>query len=152
VIFEVDDGDLFDAPVQAVLNPVNTEGAMGAGLALEFRGRYPKMYDEYRDVCMRRMLDIGTLHWWHTGEAQPKFVVNFPTKRRWREPSRLEWIDAGLETLRAQVEARDVESLAIPALGCGLGGLQWDKVRAKIFKQFRSLVTVEVRLYPPKIT
>lgn len=149
MIVEVDHGDLFGAPVQAILNPVNTEGAMGAGLALEFRRRYPKMYDEYREVCLRRMLEIGTLHWWHTGDAQPKFVVNFPTKRQWREASRLEWIDAGLRTLRTQVVTRNVESLAIPALGCGLGGLPWVQVRTKIYERFRSLIAVDVHVYPP---
>lgn len=150
MIIEVDSGDLFDASAEALINPVNTEGAMGAGLALTFRARYPAMFREYAEVCQRRMLEVGTLHWWHTGEPQPRFVVNFPTKKRWREPSQLIWIDAGLQTLRAQVEARSIESLAMPALGCGLGGLPWDKVRAKIHQRLRSLVDVDVFLYPPR--
>lgn len=150
MIIEVGAGDLFTSAAEALINPVNTEGTMGAGLALKFRERYPAMCQEYIEVCKRRMLEVGTLHWWHTGETNPKFVVNFPTKRLWREPSRLEWIDAGLETLCAQVKARNVESLALPALGCGLGGLPWDKVRAKIYKRLRSLVGIEVYLYPPR--
>jgi O-acetyl-ADP-ribose deacetylase (regulator of RNase III) len=150
VIIEVTTGDLFTSSADALINPVNTEGAMGAGLALKFRAAYPEMFGEYLEVCKRRMLEVGTLHWWHTGGTEPRFVVNFPTKKLWREPSRLEWIDRGLQTLRAQVEARNVESLAIPALGCGLGGLPWDKVRDKIFLRLRPLIGVDVFLYPPR--
>jgi O-acetyl-ADP-ribose deacetylase (regulator of RNase III) len=150
VIIEVTTGDLFTSAAEALINPVNTEGAMGAGLALQFRAAYPAMFQEYLEVCSRRMLEVGTLHWWHTGNTEPRFIVNFPTKKLWREPSRLEWIDAGLQTLRAQVEARSVESVALPALGCGLGGLPWDKVRAKIHLRLRSLVGVDVYVYPPR--
>lgn len=150
MITEVTSGDLFSSAAEALVNPVNTEGAMGAGLALTFRAKYPAMFQEYLVVCQRRMLEVGTLHWWRTGTTNPKFVINFPTKRQWREPSQLEWIDAGLQTLRAQVEARTIESVALPALGCGLGGLPWAKVRAKIFLRLRPLVDVDVYVYPPR--
>jgi O-acetyl-ADP-ribose deacetylase (regulator of RNase III) len=149
VITEVTDRGLFDVTAEALVNPVNTQGAMGAGLALTFRKQYPKMFEEYRQVCERRMLDIGVLHWWQTGEPAPRFVVNFPTKRQWREPSRLSWIDTGLVTLRQQVEDRQIMSVAIPALGCGLGGLSWDGVRAKILEHFRFLY-IDVFVFPPR--
>jgi O-acetyl-ADP-ribose deacetylase (regulator of RNase III) len=148
VIIEVESGSLFDATVQALVNPVNTEGTMGAGLALEFRQRYPDMCREYAEVCRRRMLDVGTLHWWHTGSTDRRFIINFPVKRLWQEPSKLIWIDAGLQTLCTQVELRDIRSLALPALGCEDGGLAWRNVRQKIFEHLRSL-PVDVYLYPP---
>jgi O-acetyl-ADP-ribose deacetylase (regulator of RNase III) len=150
MIVEVTTGDLFTSAAEALINPVNTEGAMGAGLALTFRSRYPAMYQEYLEVCKRHMLEVGTLHWWPTGATEPRFVVNFPTKKLWKEPSRLEWIDAGLQTLRTQVEARNVESVAIPALGCGLGGLKWDAVRRKIRERLRPLAGVDIFIYPPR--
>lgn len=149
VIIQVRTGDLFTSAAEVLVNPVNTEGTMGAGLALKFRERYPAMHQEYIEVCKRRMLEVGMLHWWPTGSANPRFIVNFPTKKLWKEPSQLQWIDAGLQTLCAQMEARSIESLAIPALGCGLGGLPWKKVRAKMYERLRPLVGVEVYLYPP---
>jgi O-acetyl-ADP-ribose deacetylase (regulator of RNase III) len=150
VIDEIKSGDLFKAQTEALVNPVNTEGVMGAGLAREFRRRYPVMYQEYAQICKRRMLYIGAVHFWPTGENQPRFIVNLPTKRTWREASQPEWIDAGLVELRTQLEIRDIWSVAIPALGCGLGGLQWDRVRSLVYRTFGATNLIRVCLYPPR--
>lgn len=151
MVVEVPNEDLFQASVDALVNPVNTHGVMGAGLAREFRLRHPAMFQEYRRICDRGMLDVGQMHFWLTGQLQPRFIVNFPTKRDWREPSRLPWVRAGLEELARQVVLRQIPSIAVPALGCGLGGLDWATVRREVWTMFRPLAT-EVHLYPPAPT
>lgn len=142
-------GDLLQAQVDALVNPVNTVGVMGAGLALQFRAAFPRLAAEYEQVCARGHLRTGQMHVWLTGVPQPKFVVNFPTKQHWREPSTIGYINSGLKDLVAQIRIRSIESVAIPALGCGLGGLEWTQVRPRIVKAFRELPDVTVHLYPP---
>lgn len=117
---------IFEAPSQTLVNPVNCVGVMGAGLALEFKRRYPAMFDAYRRNCASGLLDVGSLQ---LHKSPEKWVLNFPTKRHWRDPSRLEWIDAGLAKFVATYAARGIESVSLPMLGCGLGGLRWDDVR-----------------------
>lgn len=146
----VESGSLFDSDAEALVNPVNTEGIMGAGLAKEFRRRWPVMYQEYAQICRRGMLDVGMMHFWLTGSLIPRFVVNFPTKRQWREPSCLEWVDMGLVELATQMEIRNIQSIAMPALGCGLGGLPWEDVERLVRRRFAANWFVRVHLYAPQ--
>lgn len=99
------DGDLFDAETDAWVNPVNCVGVMGAGLALEFKHRFPAMMPSYQQVCRQGQLVPGKIHCWRTGEEYPQWVLNFPTKVHWNQHSRLEYIQDGLDELARLADA-----------------------------------------------
>lgn len=141
-------GDLLQADVEALVNPVNTVGVMGKGLALKFKQAYPKNFQLYLAACRARTLAVGQLLVTHTRSARPRLVVNFPTKQHWRDPSQLEWIERGLHHLRTIVEAEGITSIAVPALGCGNGGLSWTEVQPLIEK-FLWWDDVDVVVYEP---
>jgi O-acetyl-ADP-ribose deacetylase (regulator of RNase III) len=147
-VIELRKGDLFESGCQALVNPVNCVGVMGGGLALEFKTRFPQMFVEYKLACRDGNLRPGTLHVWKDGGP---YVINFPTKDDWRNPSKMEYVCEGLEALDAVLRDRDIRSVAIPALGCGLGGLPWDEVR-KAVTEFadRKWHDRLVALYEPK--
>lgn len=142
-------GSIFDAPVRALVNPCNTEGIMGKGLALEFKRRFPEAYESYRLACMRKELEPGLIHdyWLEDGRR----IVHFPTKTLWRSPSKMAYIEAGLPPLVESVRLNAIESIAIPALGCGLGGLSWTLVKRAIEEAFSPIPqgAVDVWLFPP---
>ena len=143
--------DIFQTSAMAIVNPVNTEGVMGKGLALTFKQRYPEAFAEYELACRNRVLVPGKclLSW--LPEPGPRMVVQFPTKARWRSPSKYAYIDAGLEDLVRLVRENAINSIAIPALGCGLGQLDWRVVRRKIEDAFSPyLGYVELDLYDPR--
>ena len=143
-------GNLLEAPAEALVNPVNTEGVMGKGLALQFREAFPENYEAYRLACKAGQLGPGRMFVFENPPGSThRYLINFPTKRHWRQPSRYEDIEAGLVDLIAQVKARDLRSLALPALGCGLGGLDWARVRPMIEAAFHGLPDVRVLLYAP---
>ena len=123
--------DIFASPAMTLVNPVNCVGVMGAGLALEFRKRYPDMYGHYRDICADNLLEPGKLWLWR---RRWPWVLNFPTKTHWRKPSRKDFIVLGLEELIAQYQGRGITSIAFPRLGCGHGGLDWEVVRPLILR------------------
>lgn len=144
-------GNLFDAPTEAVVNAVNTVGVMGKGLALQFKQAYPKMFVAYAQACALGEVKLGRMHVYDLGLANtaPRWIINFPTKGHWRSGSRLADVEAGLFDLREVVRSRLIRSLAIPALGCGLGGLNWRDVQPRIEAAFSYLPDVNVVLYPP---
>lgn len=117
-------GNLLFAPAQTLVNPVNGAGALGAGLALAFRRRYPDMEPAYREACRRGELRPGGFHLFR---AADHWIYNFPTKRHWRDRARLEDIEAGLATFTAVYRELGITSVAFPRLGCGLGGLDWER-------------------------
>ncbi|MBT0768356.1 macro domain-containing protein [Kineosporia sp. J2-2] len=142
--------DLLAEPADALVNPVNTAGVMGRGLALQFRQAWPAMYADYRQACRNGEVTIGIMHVWATGHEQPRYLINFPTKRHWRSPSRLPDIQAGLSDLAATVSDLALTSIAIPALGCGLGGLPWPDVEAAIRHTMAPLTaTTDVTVFAP---
>ncbi len=143
-------GNIFDANVEALVNPVNTVGVVGTGLALQFKHRYPGMYREYYASCLRGEFKIGRVLV-YTVFGYPRLVVNFPTKRHYQDPSKLEWIDAGLVDLHALIEELIIRSIAIPALGCGLGGLDWPDVRQLIVERLGEFTEVDILLYAPQV-
>ena len=140
-------GDILQTQARALVNPVNTEGVMGAGLALAFKRRFPAMFAEYRAMCLDKRLDIGDLHFYEPKDGP--LIINFPTKRLWRNPSRIEYITAGMGRLLEVIEDYQLPSLAIPALGCGKGGLNWKDVSAILVAALAPLST-ECFLYPPQ--
>lgn len=120
-------GDIFQYPADIRVNPVNCVGVMGAGLALEFKKRSPKMFSEYRQICSKGELKPGKLHVWTDPETS-EITINFPTKRHWRNKSQLGDIELGLIELAQFLQDYIGSSVVMPALGCGLGGLAWDDV------------------------
>lgn len=120
------EGDLLQSRADMLVNAVNCVGVMGAGIALKFRRRYPDMFRDYQRVCRAGQLRPGLLHVWRSADGRR--IVNLPTKRHWREASRLADVDAGLVALRACIEQFERTCVALPALGCGRGGLDWNCV------------------------
>ena len=143
-------GDILDADVQALVNPVNCVGVMGKGLALLFKRVYPGNYDAYLKACRAGEVRPGRMFTYETGRAEgPRLIVNFPTKRHWRDSSRIEDIEAGLRGLVWEIAARNIRSVALPAVGCGLGGLEWTDVRERIETTLGGLGAVRVVVYSP---
>lgn len=137
------EGDLFKSPAQVLVNTVNTVGVMGKGIALEFKKRYPDMFQTYREICEKRKLKIGSLmlcyepdHW----------ILLFPTKEHWRNPSQIDYIEAGLAKFCRTYAERDITSIAFPRLGCGNGELNWSDVQPVMEKYLHDL-PIEVYIY-----
>jgi O-acetyl-ADP-ribose deacetylase (regulator of RNase III) len=143
-------GNLLNAPVRAYVNAVNCVSVMGKGLALDFKKRYPAMFLDYEKACREKKLRPGQLHTWQ--ESDGSWIINFPTKDHWKSPSKLEYIDAALPALVEFVQLNAIESIAIPALGCGLGGLDWRLVKPRIEKAFDVIPqgSVDVWLFGPQ--
>lgn len=126
-------GNLFEEDAEAVVNAVNCVGVMGRGIALQCKKAFPANFKAYAKACKRGEVKIGRMFVFETeGLANPRYIINFPTKRHWKGKSRLADIDAGLKSLAAEIKKRDIRSIAIPSLGCGFGGLDWDEVRPRI--------------------
>ena len=143
-------GNLFDAGAQALVNTVNTVGVMGKGIALQFKERYPANFALYAQACARGDLQPGTLLLTETGQlGMPRYIINFPTKRHWREKSRLAYIEAGLGELVTLIQHYRIESIAIPPLGCGNGGLDWQQVKPLIESYLTPLAEVTVYVFEP---
>ena len=111
---------LFDSPAQTLVNTVNLVGVMGKGVALEFKSRYPDMFKAYRSLCDQHALEIGKLHLWR---ATDHWILNFPTKTTWKKPSKLDYIEAGLDVFLSSYRGMGISSISFPPLGCGNGNL-----------------------------
>ena len=146
-------GSIFHANVDALVNPVNCVGVMGAGLALAFKQNFPKMFGWYQLKCAEGEVKIGEVMFYHTDGP---IIVNFPTKHHWKDPSRIEYIETGLKDLRRAITTSHtsdfhipITSIAIPALGCGLGGLEWNEVKPLIVDSLADL-GIRVELFEPQ--
>ena len=144
-------GNLLEAPAEALVNTVNTVGVMGKGIALQFRQAYPEMFRAYEKACATGDVQLGRMQVFDLGglAGGPRWIVNFPTKQDWRSRSRIADIDAGLVDLVAQIRRLKIKSIALPPLGCGNGGLDWQDVRPRIEGAMAELPDVRVLLYPP---
>lgn len=142
-------GDIFTTgvPVDALVNPVNCVGVMGAGLALAFKRRYPTAFLAYVKACQRGEVAPGRVFTFAVGGHT---IFHFPTKRHYRDGSRLEDIEAGLDALVKEIRKHEVTSVSIPALGCGLGGLDWKDVQPRIVKAMKPLTNVRVLVFEPE--
>lgn len=138
-------GDIFASAAQTLVNPVNCRGIMGKGLALLFKNRFLGLHESYVNDVLDKRLSIGNPTIWKGPE---KWVVNFPTKNDWRKPSSYGYIEAGLEGLRSKLDEWGILSLAFPPIGCGLGSLEWDKVRPQIERYFGDLV-MKIEVFEP---
>lgn len=150
-MIELTHGDILEADAEALVNTVNCVGVMGRGIALQFRKAFPENYKAYEARCHRNEVRPGTVIVHSLGRLEnPRYVINFPTKEHWKGKSRLEYIESGLKALVEEVRHREIHSIALPPLGCGLGGLDWDEVRWRIEEAFKDLPDVRVLLYEPK--
>lgn len=143
-------GNLLEADVEAVVNTVNTVGVMGKGIALMFKERYPEIFKEYSVACKRGEIQVGSMFVTETGELSgPRWVIHFPTKKHWRAPTQLEWVEDGLRDLRDVIVRNEIRSIALPPLGCGNGGLEWSVVRSIVESALADLDTVDIVVYEP---
>ena len=137
------EGDIFKSPAQVIVNTVNTVGVMGKGIALEFKKRYPDMFQAYRDICDRRKLKTGSLMLYYEPDH---WVLLFPTKENWRNPSRMEYIEAGLAKFCRTYAEKGITSVAFPKLGCGNGELNWSEVQPVMEKYLKDL-PIDIYIY-----
>ncbi|MEV4479083.1 macro domain-containing protein [Micromonospora coxensis] len=143
-------GNLLTAQAEALVNAVNTVGVMGKGIALQFKRAYPANYAAYRSACIAKEVRPGEMFVFDSARPGPRrYVINFPTKGHWRAASTLSDIETGLTDLVRVVRERRISSVAVPALGCGNGGLDWDVVRPLTERAFAELPDVQVLLFPP---
>lgn len=142
-------GNIFRTSAQAIVNPVNCVGIMGKGLAYDFKKKWPKYYRDYTRVCMDGLLHAGNMHIFTNTEEKPKYIISFPTKVHWMDPSKMSYIREGLVNLKKVILELGIKSIAIPALGCGCGSLEWPDVKPEIVGALESLDEVEVDIYQP---
>ncbi len=143
-------GNLLDAPVDAVVNTVNTVGVMGKGIALMFKEAFPENFRAYEDACKREQVRVGQMFVTESSRLDgPRWIINFPSKKHWRQPSKLEWITEGLKDLRRVIVEKGIRSVALPPLGCGNGGLEWAVVRPEIEQALATLPDVDIQVFEP---
>lgn len=147
---EITQGNLLEAPVEALVNTVNCAGYMGKGIALQFKQAFPANFKHYEAACNRgEMMPGKMLIHDNGGLVNPRYIINFPTKRHWKGKSRIADIESGLKALVGDVHRLGIQSIALPPLGCGLGGLDWRVVRPLIEQAFATLPDVQVLLFEP---
>ncbi|MFY1651882.1 type II toxin-antitoxin system antitoxin DNA ADP-ribosyl glycohydrolase DarG [Solwaraspora sp. WMMB762] len=150
-MIEVGHGNLLTADTDALVNTVNTVGVMGKGIALQFKRAYPDNFRSYHAACKRGEVRLGQMFVMDRGVIGPRrYIINFPTKEHWRSASKLDDIRAGLADLVAVVSRHNISSIAIPALGCGNGGLDWAKVRPLIEEACRKMPQVRAVVFAPE--
>ena len=143
-------GDILAENAEALVNTVNCVGVMGRGIALQFKRAFPENFKAYAKACKHGEVRPGRMFVFETGHlSNPRYVINFPTKRHWRGKSRIEDIDAGLSSLAHEIKVRNIKSIAVPPLGSGLGGLDWIRVRPRIEESLREIPGLRVVLFEP---
>lgn len=144
-------GDIFKSEAEAILNPVNTVGIMGKGLAWQFKTRYPENYEKYVQKCKSEEFTVGSDLLYI--KEKEKIIVNFPTKKHWREKSKIEYIQIGLKKLEELLIKENIRSVAIPPLGAGNGGLKWEDVKKEILIFEKNLKDKDIRviIYEPSV-
>lgn len=143
-------GDLFSSEAEALVNAVNTVGVMGKGIALRFKETFPQNFKAYKKACTNKELRPGKLLavWDANPATGKKLIINFPTKEHWRSPSQYDYVEQGLTELARYIETTGVQSVALPAIGCGLGGLDWSKVKQLIIQHLEKL-NAAIVVYEP---
>ncbi|MBQ0214676.1 macro domain-containing protein [Proteus vulgaris] len=149
-MIELTRGNLLHANTEAIVNAVNCVGVMGRGIALQFKKAWPDNFKAYALACKNKELIPGVMFIYQIQKtSNPRFIINFPTKRHWRNASNIKDIEAGLITLVDEIKQRNIKSIAIPPLGAGLGGLEWSVVYEKIKIAMETLTDVHVLIYTP---
>ena len=142
-------GDIFESEARALINPVNTDGIMGKGLAYQFKKKFPKNFIMYSEKCSNGSLNIGTPLIWT--DENNKIIINFPTKKSWKENSKIEYIQVGLKKLAELLIELNIKSVAIPPIGAGNGKLDWESVLKEIekFEKDISKNDIDIFVYVP---
>lgn len=149
-MIEYKTGNILTEDAEAIVNTVNCIGVMGRGIALQFKKAFPENFKAYAAACKREELQPGRMFIFDIGGlTNPRYIINFPTKRHWRGKSRIEDIEIGLESLSTEIQKRNIQSIAIPPLGSGLGGLKWEEVRRRIEQKLASMDEVRIIVYEP---
>ncbi|VXD23621.1 Appr-1-p processing domain protein [Planktothrix serta PCC 8927] len=149
-MIKFEQGNLLTANTEALVNTVNCVGVMGKGIALQFKQGFPENFLHYKKACNAKQIQPGQMFTFTTGNLfNPKYIINFPTKLHWREKSKLEYIEVGLKALIEEIKQLKIQSIAIPPLGCGNGGLNWIEVKPLILQAFAELPDVQVLLFEP---
>ena len=149
-MIETKTGDLLAEEAEALVNTVNCVGVMGRGIALQFKRAFPENFKAYAARCKRNAVQPGRVFVFETGQlTNPRYIINFPTKRHWRGKSRMEDIESGLVSLAQEIRSRDIRSIAIPPLGSGLGGLSWPEVRVRLEGALKEFDDVKVIIFEP---
>ena len=148
---EYKSGDILREDAEALINTVNCVGVMGRGIALQFKNAFPQNFKAYAAACKNEKVQPGRMFVFETGQlTNPRYIINFPTKRHWRGKSRMEDIETGLKDLVEVIHRCNIGSIAIPPLGSGLGGLDWTDVKTRIEAAMKPLTDVRVIIYEPK--
>lgn len=142
-------GSIFESHAEGLVNAVNCVGDMGAGLAKVFAEKYPLMHLDYKNCCRDGLLRPGRIHTYYSNLQACPIILNFPTKDDWRDPSKLKYIESGMQELLYVVNDFNLQTVAIPALGCGLGGLEWSDVSYIIEKYVNALQNVTWIIFDP---
>ncbi|VVC06131.1 Macro domain protein [uncultured archaeon] len=141
-------GDILADDAEALVNTVNCVGIMGRGLALQFKNTFPKNFNAYKQACYRREVQLGRMFVYENESlTNLHYIINFPTKRHWRDKSRIEDIELGLKALAEEIKTRNIHSIAIPPLGTGLGGLDQNDVCPRIEQAMKDFKDVKVHCY-----
>ena len=141
-------GDIFQSRCEAIVNPINCVGVMGAGLALAFKERYPANYESYVSACREQRIRVGKMFLQHVEEpGNIKWIINYPTKNHWREPSKMAFVRFGLFHFRYILQSNCIKSVAIPKLGCGKGGLNWEEVKKVLEEGLARCKDVDIEIY-----
>ncbi len=147
---EIIKGDILKSKTDAIVNPINCVGFMGKALAKKVKDKYPHNFKVYKEVCNENNLNIGEILTYPIpSKEKPDFIFNFPTKYHYKDDSKLEYIEKGLNQLRSEILYLNINSISIPALGCGLGNLNWNEVKNVIFKKLDDLKEINIYLYEP---
>ncbi|MCY4357106.1 MAG: macro domain-containing protein [Gammaproteobacteria bacterium] len=150
-MIEYKTGNILTEDAEAIINTVNCVGVMGRGIALQFKKAFPKNFKAYAAACKREEVKPGRMFVFDMGGlTNPRYIINFPTKRHWRGKSRIEDIESGLEALAVEIRARGIHSITIPPLGSGLGGLDWAEVRQHIERALCDMDDVRIIILEPK--
>jgi O-acetyl-ADP-ribose deacetylase (regulator of RNase III) len=148
------EGSIFDSGCHVLVNPVNCVGVMGKGLALRFKELFPQNFIEYRKNCSYKRVRIGEVtscldRTFSKRFTKPVLVINFPTKQHWAQKSDYDFINRGLIALSCFIEENNITEIAIPAIGCGLGGLDWAVVKDSIIRVLSNFQDVNILVYEP---
>ncbi|MGN1152446.1 MAG: macro domain-containing protein [Candidatus Gastranaerophilaceae bacterium] len=143
-------GNILQEQTEAIINTVNCVGIMGRGIALQFKNTYPNNFKAYKQACDKGEVQPGKMFVYSLGSLfNPKYIINFPTKRHWKGKSNINDIKLGLEALKQELIQYKIKSIAIPPLGCGLGGLKWEQIKPLIEQTFEDINDIEVIIYEP---
>lgn len=137
-------GNIFNTTAQVIVNTVNCEGVMGRGIALEFKNRFPDMYEKYKEFCDQKLMKPGVLQLY---KKSTPWILNFPTKNYWKFPSKIEYLEKGLQKFAATYQQKEIISVAFPKLGTESGGLDWVDVKEIMYRYLDNLQGLDVEIY-----